>query len=136
MSQEHVVDFDTYLDIARSFKKAEKDKEVCSDSDQLIPTVSVQYGKVPNDKFNPYPWIDTTSLIQPHRLDSNYFRPHKKPRQYRSIECCCKETIEDTTQYCGKEAGCKDIFSCVSCTGILILLLFLTSNSGRIYSAI
>ena len=135
MSQEHVVDFDKYLHLAKSFKKLETVKEECSVSEKLLPTTSVQYGNIRRGKFDPYPWINTTSLIRPHKLDSNYVGLHKKSIQHQSTEVCCIETIENTRRCCGDEPGCKHAFTCFACTSILILLLFLTSSSGRIYYA-
>ena len=136
MSQEHVVDFDKYLNIAKSFKKLETVQEECSVSAKLLPNTSVKHGNIRGEKFDPYPWINTTSLIRPHNLDSNYVSLHNKSKQNQSIEVCCVETIENTRLCCGYEPGCKPVFTCFACTTILIFFLMLTSSSGRIYFAV
>jgi hypothetical protein len=136
MSQEHLVDFDKYLDIAKSFKKLETIKEDCSVSEKLLPNTSVQYEKIRKDKFDPYPWINTTSLIRPHKLDSNYVNIQTNLEKNRSTEVCCIETVEHTRRCCGGEPECKQSFTCFACTIIFLFLLFITSSSGRIYYAI
>jgi hypothetical protein len=136
-SDEEVLDFCRYVDVAKSFRDIKQTNTVASVSMPLIPSTPVLMTSTPvlmtstnEDKFDPYPWIKTKLVIPSDPLSSKNMGIYITKYMYNSARCSCVEHDDCIASQCDHEVRCIHMVAMMLCTGIVVLLLILTATSS------
>ena len=129
-SDEEVLDFCRYVDVAKSFRDIKQTNTVASVSMPLIASTPVLMTSTNEDKFDPYPWIKTKLVIPSDPLSSKNMGIYITKYMYNSARCSCVEHDDCITSQCDHEVRCIHLVAMMLCTGIVVLLLILTATSS------
>ena len=129
-SDEEVLDFCRYVDVAKSFRDIKQTNTVASVSMPLIASTPVLMTSTNEDKFDPYPWIKTKLVIPSDPLSSKNMGIYITKYMYNSARCSCVEHDDCIASQCDHNVRCIHMVAMMLCTGIVVLLLILTATSS------